>query len=55
MTSNWITLITRDACTVRVYAVTIQMTDGQVYIPPEDDPEIGSKHVVSKKNTINSI
>jgi hypothetical protein len=32
----------------RVHGVTIQMTDVQVCIPPEDDPEIGSKHVVIK-------
>jgi hypothetical protein len=32
--------------------MTIQMTDGQVCIPPEDDLEIGSKHVVSKYKTL---
>jgi hypothetical protein len=35
------------------YDVNIEMTD--VSIPPEDDPEIGSKHVVGKnKNAINT-
>jgi hypothetical protein len=33
----------------------IQMTDIQVCISPEDDPEIGSKHIVSKnKNNVNT-
>jgi hypothetical protein len=44
-----------DPYSVRMYGVTFQMIDTEVCIPPEDDPEIGSKRVVGKhKNTINT-
>jgi hypothetical protein len=33
---------------LRMYGVTIQMIDADVCIPPEDHPEIGSKHVLGK-------
>jgi hypothetical protein len=38
-----------------MYGVPNQMIDVEVCIPPEDDPEIGSKYVLVKnKNTINT-
>jgi hypothetical protein len=37
---------------LEMYGVTIQKIDVEVCIPPEDDPEIGPKHVVGKNKTL---
>lgn len=42
-------------CSIRIYGITVQMIDVQECLSPEDDPEIGSKHVVGKdKNSVSS-